>query len=114
MNNVKGNLKTISKNITKSFLIDYSIAQGEEALVNQVIGFIPNPAAKTAVKVAGFAGYLVLAKHFTSEEKDKIEVAISDMLLGDKVEKVLVEQLYEINEAKTKKNLLSEEDEDAE
>lgn len=102
MKNVKENLKTISKEATKSVLVDLTLDRGRRALVNQIINFIPNPAAKTAVQVAGYVGYFVAANYFTIDEAQKISEAAIDMLYGDKVEKELEKQMNETIEMQKK------------
>ena len=84
MKDVKKNLKAISRNMTKQFLIDFTLIIVEESIVKSAIQYIPHPAAKTAVRVAGVVGYLVASKHFTIEEDLAIVEAIRDMLSGGK------------------------------
>lgn len=102
MNNVKENLKTISKQTTKMVLTDLTLDRGRRVLVNQATKLIPNPAAKMAVQVAGYAGYFVLANYFTIEESKKVSDAIIDMAYGDKYEKELNKQLEETIELQRK------------
>lgn len=111
MNNVKENLKTISKQTTKMVLIDLTLNRGREVLVNQATKLIPNPALKTAVQVAGYAGYFVLANHFTIEESKKVSDAITDMACGDKYEKELEKLLEERIELEREMKEISEQNE---
>lgn len=102
MNNVKENLKTISKQTTKMLLVDLSLDSGRRVLTNQIINFIPNPAVKTAVQVAGYVGYFVAANYFTHEEGEKIADAMAKMIVGDKYEKELEKRLNEAIEMQKK------------
>lgn len=79
MKDVKKNLKVISHNVTKQFLVDFTLAFVEDLIVDSVIQYIPNQAAKTAVKAAGYVGYIVAARHFTKEEVQLTSEAIMDM-----------------------------------
>lgn len=88
MKDVKKNLKVISHNMAKQFLIDCTLSNVRETLVKTAIQYIPNPAAQTAVKVAGFVGYLAAAGHFTKEEKQNIEEALTNMLTGKTSEEI--------------------------
>ena len=84
MKDVKKNLKVISRNMTKQFLIDCTISSAEQAVVKTAIQYIPNPAAQIATRIAGFIGYLAVANYFTKEEKQAMEEALTDMLSGGK------------------------------
>lgn len=87
MKDVKKNLKVISRNMTKQFLIDCTIANAKEAVVKTAIQYIPNPAAQMATRVAGFIGYLAVSNYFTKEENQAIAEALTDMLTGGKTSK---------------------------
>ena len=84
MKDVRKNLKVISRNVTKEFLIDCTLSSVEHLIVESAIQYIPHPAAKTAVRVAGFIGYLAVANYFTKEEDRAIAEALTDMLYGGK------------------------------
>lgn len=89
MKDVKKNLKVISRNMTKQFLIDCTIANAKEAVVKTAIQYIPNPAAQMATRLAGFIGYLAVANYFTKEEKQAMEEALTDMFDAEKTSKEL-------------------------
>lgn len=91
MKNVKNNLKVVSRNVAKKLMIECSIASAEDFLVKTIIDFIPNPAAQTAVKVAGFVAYVEASKHFTKEEKHNIHKAFYDMFAGKTDEEIETE-----------------------
>lgn len=84
MKDVKKNLKVISRNMTKQFLIDCTIANAKEAVVKTAIQYIPNPAAQMATRVAGIIGYLAVSNYFTKEETQAMAEALTDMFTGGK------------------------------
>lgn len=96
MKDVKKNLKVISRNMTKEFLIDFTLAIVEDLIVDSVIQYIPNQAAKTVVKVSGYVGYFVVAKHFTKEEQQSINEAIRDMLSRSKTSKEIETEINDL------------------
>lgn len=98
MKDVKKNMKIISKNFTKEFMIDIVVSKGTDAIVNKAIEFIPNPAAQTAARVAGFAGYIYIAMKLTSEEKQNIESALYDMIFSKNQEDFTDEFMEELNQ----------------
>lgn len=110
MKDVKKNLKVISYNMTKQFLVDCTLGNMKDTLVKTAIQHIPNPAAQTAVKVAGIVAYLVAANHFNKEEASKVEAALYDMFAGKSKEEIE----NEVNEIMQKiQNESATEEEDA-
>ena len=98
MKDVKKNLKVISHNMTKQFLIDFTLAIVEDLIVDSVIQYIPNQAAKTAVKISGYVGYFVVAKHFTKEEQQSINEAVRDMLSRGKASEEIETEINDLIE----------------
>lgn len=98
MKDVKKNMKIISRNVTKEFMIDYVISKGTDAIVRKAIDYIPNPTAQTAVRVAGFAAYLYIAMKLTTEERNNMEAAFLDMFSGNKEVEVTDELIDELNQ----------------
>ena len=98
MKDVKKNLKVISHNMTKEFLIDFTLGIVDHLIVDSVIQYIPNQAVKTAVKVSGYVGYFVAAKHFTKEEQQSINEAIRDMLSKGKTSKEIETEINDLME----------------
>ena len=110
MKDVKKNLKVISRNMTKEFLIDFTLAIVEDLIVDSVIQYVPNQAAKTAVKVAGYVGYFVVAKHFTKEEQQSIKEAIRDMLSKGKTSEEIETEINDLMEKMIEDSESKEED----
>ena len=98
MKDFKKNLKVISRNTTKQFLVYFTLSIMEDLAVNSVIRYIPNQAAKTAVKVSGDVGYFVAAKYFTKEEEQSTREAIRDMLSRGKTSEEIETEITNLME----------------